>query len=269
MTESGDKNGGHESTDMIDPALARLDRQPLVPHARPAVPETPDPSRLRRIGRWLLWVLLAFLLTSIMLTLPLRWLDPPTTSFMLRDSSGRDPVLYQWVDWNEMSESLAIAVVAAEDQRFDKHHGIDFESIQDSIDDARHGDRLRGASTITQQLVKNLYLWPGQSFVRKGIEAWLTLNLELFLPKRRILEIYLNIVELGPGIYGASAASQAFFNKPASAVTNREAALLAAVLPSPRRFKVDAPSDYVAGRQSWILGQMARLRREHWLTTIL
>ena len=127
---------------------------------------------------------------------------------------------------------------------------------------------LRGASTISQQTAKNLFLWPGRSFVRKGLEAWLTVMLEVSLPKRRILEIYLNIAEFGPGIYGAGAASRHYFGIAPAQLSDSQAALLAAVLPSPRRLQVNNPSDYVRERQAWIVTQIARLRREGWLTRL-
>jgi len=225
-------------------------------------------SLLRKLGTWALIAVLAVLLLGMLLTLPLRWVDPSTTAFMLQDDSGRVPVMYEWRSREAIGDTAALAVVAAEDQRFAVHWGIDLKSINDALDSASGGSRLRGASTITQQLAKNLYLWPGRSLVRKGLEAWLALNLELFLPKKRILEIYLNIVELGPGVYGVPAASRFYFGKSPIALTSREAALLAAVLPNPHRFRVDRPSDYVRERQAWILEHLQRLQREQWLMLI-
>jgi monofunctional biosynthetic peptidoglycan transglycosylase len=202
---------------------------------------------------------------SLLLILPLRWFDPATSAFMLQDDSGRDPLLHTWVAWPQLGSSMPLAVVAAEDQRFATHFGLDIDSIRKSIDAGKRGHRMRGASTISQQLAKNLFLTPNRSMLRKGIEAWLTVVVEICLPKRRILEIYVNIVELGPGIYGVGAASWHYFQKSPAALSDREAALLAAVLPNPVRLKVDAPSAYVSERQRWILGQMHRLRREQWL----
>jgi monofunctional biosynthetic peptidoglycan transglycosylase len=228
-------------------------------------------KRSARKRRWLagLAIALAGLLAlGVLLTLPLRWLDPPTTAFMLQDDSGRDPLLYEWRDWEQLGSVAALAVVAAEDQRFDEHFGLDLHAIRDSIEQAQDGGRMRGASTISQQVAKNLYLWPGRNFARKGLEAYFTLLLEAGLSKQRILEIYLNIAEFGPGIYGVAAASHYYFGKPPSHLDDAEAALLAAVLPNPRRLRVDEPSAYVRERQSWILGQMQRLQREGWLTRI-
>jgi monofunctional glycosyltransferase len=222
----------------------------------------------RRFLRYLLGALLGFVVISIALVLPLRWVPPATTAFMLQDQSGRIPVAWQWRDWDALGRQAALAAIAAEDQKFSQHSGFDVDAIRKSVNAHRDGARLRGASTISQQLAKNLYLWPGRNFVRKGLEAWFTALLELFLPKRRILEIYLNVVELGPGIYGVEAASRLYFGKPAAALDRREAALLAAVLPSPKRYNVLQPSLYVRQRQHWIIGQMARLEREGWLTTL-
>ena len=227
-----------------------------------------EKSLFRKLGSWALVAVLAVLLLSMLLTLPLRWVDPSTTAFMLQDDSGRVPVMYEWRNWDALGDTAALAVVAAEDQRFAEHWGIDLKSVNDALDSASGGGRLRGASTITQQLAKNLYLWPGRSLVRKGLEAWLALNLELFLPKKRILEIYLNIIELGPGVYGVPAASGFYFGKSPAALTSREAALLAAVLPNPHRFRVDRPSGYVRERQAWILEHSERLRREQWMVLI-
>ena len=205
---------------------------------------------------------------SLMLVVPLRWFNPVTTSFMLQDGSGRDPVLYEWADRTEIGVAPTLAVVAAEDQRFADHFGFDVQSIVDSIEDFEDGKSLRGASTISQQVAKNLYLWSGRSYLRKGLEAYFTLLIELSLPKRRILEIYLNIAEFGPGIYGVPAASRYYFDKNPLRISNSEAALLAAVLPNPNRLHVDRPSRYVRERQRWIRQQMERLYREQWIVLL-
>lgn len=224
--------------------------------------------RLPRALRLAAFAVLALLGVSLLLTLPLRFVAPATTAFMLQDASGRDPVAWQWRDWPSLGEHLPIAAVASEDQKFSEHFGFDVAAIRDSVEDAERGRRLRGASTISQQLAKNLYLWPGRSFLRKGLEAWLTVFLELGLPKRRILEIYLNVAEFGPGVYGAEAAARHFFGKPAAALSAREAALLVAVLPNPHRYNAGRPTPYLRERQAWILGQVARLRREGWYRTL-
>jgi monofunctional biosynthetic peptidoglycan transglycosylase len=167
----------------------------------------------------------------------------------------------KWRDYGQISPQLALAVIAAEDQRFPDHNGFDFEQIQKAMDEAERGGRSRGASTITQQVAKNVFLWNSRRFlyVRKGLEAWFTLLIETLWSKQRTLEIYLNIAEFGSGIYGAEAAAQAFFHKPAKNLSRAEAARLAAVLPSPRRYRADNPGPYVQRRQNQIEAQMAAL----------
>lgn len=221
--------------------------------------------------RWLLAaisVVLGLVVISVALVLPLRWIAPPTTAFMLADESGLDPVLYEWADWADIGVAPTLAVIAAEDQKFAEHNGFDVQSIQDSIEDYGSGERLRGASTITQQVAKNLFLWSGRSFVRKGLEAWFTLLIEICWPKKRIVEIYLNVAEFGPGIYGVPAASRYFFNRDPSQISDSQAALLAAVLPNPSVLQVERPSRHVRKRQRWIGEQMARLRREQWIAAL-
>ena len=225
-------------------------------------------SRWRRWSIRLAFGVLAAVTVSILMVLPLRWIDPVTSSFMLQDDSGRDPMLHAWVSWEHLGSTAALAVVAAEDQRFADHFGLDLSAISKSIEEQDKRGGLRGASTISQQVTKNLFLWSGRSFIRKGLEAWLTVVSELCLPKDRILEIYLNIAEFGPGVYGTGAASSYYFQTVPSRLTDSEAALLAAVLPSPRRLHVDSPSEYVRDRQRWILAQMHRLRREGWFTRL-
>lgn len=171
-----------------------------------------------------------------------------------------------WVGMDDISPWMALAVVAAEDQRFPEHWGLDFSAIEKALShNERHENRIRGASTISQQTVKNLLLWDGKSWVRKGLEAGLTLGMEAVWTKRRILTVYLNIAEFGDGVFGVEEASQRYFHKPASRLTMSEAALLAAVLPNPIRFQAAAPSDYVRSRQAWILRQMRQLGGEAFL----
>jgi len=228
----------------------------------------PEGTSRQQMYRWVAAGAVAVLLLSSLPVLALRWLDPPTTMFMLLDSSGVEPLSYEWVDWSEINPSAALAVVASEDQKFPTHFGFDIDSIRDSLDEGGDGEPVRGASTITQQVVKNLFLWSGRSFVRKGIEAYLTVVLEIAWPKRRILEIYLNVAEFGPGIFGVGAASNAYFSKQPDLLTDAESALLASVLPSPKRLRVDDPSEYVLERQAWILKHMHRLRRDQVLAAI-
>ena len=191
-------------------------------------------------------------LASAVLVLPWRWLPPPTSAFMLRERFiGRTHAAEQsWVPYTSISRHLVLCVIAAEDQKFAEHSGFDVDAIVRAAQENRRVPR--GASTISQQLAKNLFLWPGRSFVRKGLEAYFTVWLEQTWPKRRILEVYLNVAEFGPGIFGAEAASERLFGKHAIELTLRESALLAAVLPNPKRMSASHPSAYVAERADQI-----------------
>ena len=219
-----------------------------------------------RLLRGLLLLCCALAATSVALVALLRWVPVPVTSFMIQDRLGalvaREAgyrYTHDWVPWQQISPHAAVAAIAAEDQKFTSHRGFDFQQIDRALTAAERGQRLRGASTISQQLAKNLFLWPGRSWVRKGLEAYFTVLLELLWPKQRILEVYLNSVEFGRGVWGVEAASQRFFSRPAQQLTRQQAALLAAVLPNPRRFRVDSPTAYVQNRQAWILRQMSQL----------
>lgn len=238
---------------------------PWSPHARRR-PVTRSPRRRAGRLRRALWVSLCALLGITVLPIgALRWFPPPTSAFMMQQGLGNLVTGawiwpdYQWVPRTRIAASVALAVVAAEDQRFPTHFGLDLEAIRDAADHNARGGAVRGASTLTQQTVKNLFLWPGRSWVRKGLEAWLALWMELLLPKWRILELYLNLAQFGDNVYGVEAASQRYFGIPAARLDPAQAALLAAVLPNPVRYRVDAPSKYVRGRQAWILGQMRQL----------
>lgn len=206
------------------------------------------------VGTVLLWLLL-----TTTMVLALRWFAPPVTAFMVQQRGPVADLAYEWVSRERISANAARAVIAAEDQKFLTHNGLDFDSINRALADYRAGDGLRGASTITQQVAKNVFLWSGRSFVRKALEAYFALLLESFLPKQRILELYLNVAELGPGVFGVEAAAQRFFGTSAGALGANQAALLAAVLPNPERLDAARPSAYVRERQVWILAQMRLL----------
>ena len=219
-----------------------------------------------RLLRPLVLLVLCWLAVTWLAVLVLRFVPPWTSAVMLERQIGALihgenalRVQHRWVPWSQVSPYVPLAMVAGEDQKFPYHHGFDFDSIQDAVDAADEGHRLRGASTISQQTAKNLFLWNGRSFVRKGLEAYFTVLIELTWPKQRILEVYMNIAELGDGIYGVGAATDAYFHVPPSRLSAAQAARLAAVLPSPRRLHADKPSAYVQGRTNWILLQMGRL----------
>ena len=230
---------------------------------------------LSRLWRMLAWLVLLFVLLSVLSVALLRWINPPFSAFMAEQrieawvTHDRDYVFrHTWVDLARISPNLPLAVVASEDQKFPEHWGFDVEAIEKAYQLNQHSHRVRGASTISQQVAKNLYLWSGRSYFRKGLEAYFTLLIEGLWPKRRILEIYLNIAEFGNGTYGAEAAAERFFHCPASRLSRSDAATLAAVLPNPERYSAAAPSRYVLQRRDWILAQMQALGGPEMLSEI-
>ncbi len=204
----------------------------------------------RRLAGFTLKLAALVLFASAVLVLPWRWVPPPTSAFMLREQLNGHVTRHRWIPYPAISKNLVLCVIAAEDQKFAQHQGFDVEAIVKATRERRR--KPRGASTISQQLAKNLFLWPGRSLVRKGLEAYFTVWLEQTWPKRRILEVYLNVAEFGPGVFGAAAASELMFGKPASDLTLSEAARLAAVLPSPKRMSAVHPSAYVYERAGQI-----------------
>lgn len=196
----------------------------------------------------------------------LRWIPPPTSAVIIEKwisewgkPKSRSSIRYRWTRWNAISAPMCLAVVAAEDQKFPQHWGFDLEAIADAVEEQTTRGRVRGASTITQQVARNLFLWQGRSYIRKGLEAYFTVLLEVLWPKRRILEVYLNIAQFGDGIYGVGAAAQLYYGKRPIELRTSDAAFLAAVLPNPTRLHVRNPSAYVRERAEWIELQMARL----------
>lgn len=196
---------------------------------------------------------------SVGLTLLFRWFVPPTSAYMIQQRISGIPIEHRWVPMKRISPYAALAVISSEDQNFFNHRGVDLKAIGDAIEESLSRNRLRGASTISQQVVKNLYLWPGKSYLRKGVEIYFTLIMEVLWPKERILEVYLNIAEMGRGVFGLEAAARRYFHKPAMGLNRWEAATLAAVLPSPKRMFADRPSDYVRSRARQIMKQMDAL----------
>lgn len=220
----------------------------------------------RYLRRGALIAILAWLVLTVVPVLLLRWIAPLTSAFMLqariealRTGDRSYTTDYRWVSLERISPQAAIAVVAAEDQTFPFNYGFDLHSIRSAVRAAEHGRRLRGASTIPQQVAKNLFLWPGRSMVRKAVEAYLTVLIETLWPKERILEVYLNVAQFGRGIYGVEAAARRFYHEPAARLTSSQAALLAAVLPNPVHWHVTRPSRFVLWKQQWILAQIRNL----------
>lgn len=204
------------------------------------------------------------MLLSVLLVSALRFTNPPIWAWQLHRQLSPPPTYpaqaqQQWVPLDKISKAMQLAVIAAEDQKFPHHYGIDLQAIEQAVNARQQGKRLRGASTLSQQTAKNLFLWPARSYIRKGLELWFTGWMELILGKQRILELYLNIVEFGPGVYGVEAAAHHYFKRPAAKLANTQAARLAAVLPNPYRFHVDRPSAYTRDRSQWIKQQMKQL----------
>ena len=208
-----------------------------------------------RVLRGSVSVLAILVLVSVVPVALLRWIDPPTSAFMLQHRDLCSRVEYRWIDRSRISPNISLAVIVSEDQRFFRHSGFDFNSIADAIEERLIEGKTRGASTITQQTAKNLFLWPGKSLLRKGLEAWFTIWIEWLWPKQRILEVYLNVAQFGPCTFGVRAASWRFFGRAPANLGAAEGALLAAVLPNPVRLKAHRPSEYVLGRVDWILEQ--------------
>ncbi len=206
-------------------------------------------------------VLFSFFILPITLILCLKWFDPPISSFMLgyEISGDKNTINYEWKDLEEIAASASLAVIAAEDQLFSKRSRFDFKQLLQFLNEFPQESQVDTARNITRQTAKNLFLSSDQGSFGKGVETWLTLLMETSLDKQRILEIYLNIVEFSPGVYGIEAASQRFFYKPADKLTDDESALLAAVLADPKLYRADSPSAFVEQRQRKIMSQMKAL----------
>lgn len=231
---------------------------------------------LRQLKLLFVKLILSLFLISVAWVLVYRWVAPPATLHMLKrraeaGAAGKDDpsIKYKFVSLEEMSPQLPLAVVASEDQKFLEHNGFDFDAISDAFKRNQKGGRVRGGSTISQQVAKNVFLWHGRSYLRKAVEAYFTVLIEVLWGKQRILEVYLNIAEMGDGVFGVEAASQAYFKKPASEVGRWEASLLAAVLPNPVKYSARKPSGYVLSRRVWIARAMGRLGGTTYILEIL
>ncbi|MGE4406195.1 monofunctional biosynthetic peptidoglycan transglycosylase [Pseudomonas sp.] len=226
---------------------------------------------LRRLSKLLLWLIAL----SALLVLLFRWVPPPFTALMVERKieswrSGQAIDLTRdWRPWRELPDDLKMAVIAAEDQKFAEHWGFDIGAIRAALNHNESGGSLRGASTLSQQVAKNLFLWSGRSWLRKGLEAWFTALIELLWPKQRILEVYLNSVEWADGIFGAEAAARHHFGTGAPYLSTRQSSLLAAVLPNPRQWGAGQPNSYVNNRAAWIRQQMRQLGGSQYLQRIV
>lgn len=217
----------------------------------------------RSVGRLAFRGVILCLAGTMAMTILFRWVPLPGSSLMIQrqvaslwQQDKKYRFRYRWVNLERISPYAPLAVIASEDQKFFEHMGFDFEAIEKAWEHNQHRKQVHGASTISQQVAKNLFLWPGRSFIRKGMEVYFTLLLEGLWPKRRILEVYLNVAEFGPGIFGIEAASQAYFHKPAARLNSAEAARMAAILPSPLRSNAARPSGYISQRAWQIQRQM-------------
>lgn len=217
-------------------------------------------SMLKKAIHWLVRIALFLFIISIALTLLYRFVPVPITPLMVQRyfelEDGK--IEKDWKSLNEISPNLPLAVITAEDQKFEEHIGFDLEAIEKAVEynEKHKGKKVKGASTISQQTAKNVFLWPGRSWIRKGLEVYFTFLIELLWSKERIMEVYLNVIEMGPGVYGAEAAARHYFNKPASKLTRNESAAIAAILPNPLRWSASKPTRYIERKKSWILRHM-------------
>lgn len=228
-------------------------------------------NKIRRFFiKLILYSMLGWLVFSLLIVLPFRWLNPPVSMVMVeRWLTHDDYTIHQsWLSWEQIPKKVALAVITSEDQRFPLHQGFDVDAIMKALNEAEDGGRLRGASTISQQVAKNMFLWTGRSWIRKGLEVWFTSLIELTWGKQRILEVYLNIAEWGKGVFGIEAASEYHFAKQASQLTDMQAALLASTLPSPLKYDPARPAQHLIDRAHWNLAQQRKLGGTNWLAPI-
>ncbi|MFN5494255.1 MAG: monofunctional biosynthetic peptidoglycan transglycosylase [Bacteroidota bacterium] len=223
---------------------------------------------LRIIFRIFLRVVIIFAFLSMGGVILYRFVPVPLTPLMiirLVEQNGTDKpfkLKKDWLSYDEIPNDMKLAVIASEDQQFFQHHGFDFDAIEKAYEQNKKGKKIKGASTISQQTAKNVFLWPGRSYLRKGLEAYFTVLIELFWSKQRILHVYLNVIEMGDGIYGTSAAAENYFRKPASGLTRTECALIAAVLPNPRRWSPANPSGYIQWKKQRIITRIQKMPTE-------
>lgn len=213
---------------------------------------------IKKFFKLIFKILLGLFLFSILIVVIYKWVPVPFTPLMAIRyfENPEEPIKHDWEPIEDISRHLQLAVIASEDQNFANHSGFDFKAIEKAMADNRSGRKIRGASTISQQTAKNVFLWPGRTWLRKGVEAYFTFLIETIWSKQRILEVYLNSIEMGIGVYGAQAASIHWFNKDASKLNQYEAAAIAAVLPNPREYRANPASSFIQRRKTWIVRQM-------------
>ncbi len=213
---------------------------------------------MKKFFRFVFKLILGLILFSVFMVVLYKWVPVPATPLMAIRyfENPEEPIKHDWVSYDEISGYLPLAVLSSEDQNFLKHSGFDMKAIEKAIENNKKGKRVRGASTISQQTAKNVFLWPHRDWFRKGLEAYFTFLMETLWSKERIMEVYLNSIEMGKGVYGAEAAAQHWFKKPASKLTAYEAAAIAAILPNPRVYRANPASNYIQQRKNWIYRQM-------------
>ncbi|MFV0565940.1 MAG: monofunctional biosynthetic peptidoglycan transglycosylase [Flavobacteriaceae bacterium] len=217
---------------------------------------------MKRFFRFIFKIIIWFFIITVALVVLFKWVPVPVTPLMViryfspTENATSKVLKHDWVAMGNISKNLQLAVICSEDQNFLGHNGFDMEAIEKAIEYNKKGKHIRGGSTISQQTAKNVFLWPKRSWLRKGLEVYFTFLIELIWSKERIMEVYLNSIEMGPGIYGAEAAAQYWFKKPASKLSQYEAAAIAAILPSPLKYKANPPTTYIVNRKIWIIGQM-------------
>jgi len=215
---------------------------------------------LKKVWKWTKRFFILLFFFQLFCILFFKWVDPPITMTQLVSWVSGNGLKRDYVGWNRISYNAKLSVIASEDQIFPDHSGFDWKNIKKAMAyNKRKPNRIRGASTISQQVAKNVFLWQGRGWIRKGLEAYFTFMIELIWSKKRILEVYLNVIEMGKGVYGIEAASQSYFNKPAASLTRMEAAMIASCLPNPKNYTVKPLSNYVAARRQWVLQQMNNL----------
>ena len=227
-------------------------------------------SRGVRIWTWIKKVFIVLFLLQLFYIIVLKWMDPPFTLTQLYSLFSGDGLKRDYVNDDEISYNMKLAVVSSEDQIFPDHSGFDWKSIEKAMSyNKRKPNRIRGASTISQQVAKNVFLWQGRDWIRKGLEIYFTKMIEWIWGKKRILEVYLNVIEMGKGVFGAEAAAQQYFRKPAKKLTRREAAMIAACLPNPAKYTIKPPAPYVVVKSGWIMRQMNNLQGDSDLQKII
>lgn len=216
---------------------------------------------MKKLWRFFKRLFLFLFIAHLVYIVALKWIDPPITITQINSLINGEGLRRDYISWDEMPSSIKLAVIASEDQLFASHNGFDRKSIEKALEynQKTKGKKTRGASTISQQTAKNVFLWQGRSWFRKGLEVYFTFMIEKIWGKKRILEVYLNVAEMGEGVYGIEAAAQYHFKKPAAKLTRNEAARIAVALPNPKKYKVNPPSQYVSNRTDWVLRQMRNL----------